>query len=214
MLAPALATLPAARGQLLDGAHRLHDGWRRIAESDGAVVAVLLWAVSEATVQPIAPDLALGLLALGTRRRLPRLLLAAIAGMALGGICTVLAAGAAPATATAVLLHLPLATPHGLAETGAYLNSHGIAGGFLHQPWSGISFKVWAVDAGAAHLDPRSVIPWFVAGRAVRFAVVTAAAAAIAGLLDRAHVLRSAFPVVATIGLAFFTVILQRVATS
>ncbi|HEY2702333.1 MAG TPA: hypothetical protein VGL20_01460 [Candidatus Dormibacteraeota bacterium] len=207
MLAPALTTLPAAAGQL-------HDRWRRVAESDGAAVAVLIWAVSEATLQPIAPDLALGLLALGTRRRLPRLLLAAVAGMALGGICTVLAAEAAPVAATAVLLHLPLATPHGLTEAGAYLHSHGIAGGFVHQPWSGISFKVWAVDAGAAHLDPRSVIPWFVAGRAVRFAVVTAAAAAIAALLDRAHLLRTAFPVVATIGLAFFTLILSRVASS
>ncbi|TMD97060.1 MAG: hypothetical protein E6I76_06550 [Chloroflexi bacterium] len=117
----ALATLPSTRHRWTEVAHRMHDGWRRIAESDAAVVAVLLWAVGEATVQPIVPDLALGLLALGTRRRLPRLLLAALLGMALGGICTLLTAELAPSMATGVLLHLPFIHPRGVAEADAYL---------------------------------------------------------------------------------------------
>ena len=185
-------------------AHRLHDGWRRLAESDAAVLAVLLWAVSEATVQPVIPDFALGLLALGTRRRLPRLLAAALAGMALGGVVTLIAAEVAPAAATAVLLHLPFVHAAGLPEVDAYLRTHGVARGFLHQPWSGIPFKVWAVDAGRSHLDPWTVIPWFVAGRTLRIAFVTGAVAGIAALLDRAHLLRAAFPVIAMLGLAGF----------
>lgn len=201
LTAPAL---PTACRRWTAMAHRTHNGWRRVAESDAAVVVVFLWAVGEATVQPIVPDLALGLLALGTRRRLCRLLLAALAGMTLGGICTLTFAELAPATATGVLLHLPFIHLHGLVDADAYVRSHGIARGFLHQPWSGIPFKVWAVDAGRSHLDPWTVIPWFVAGRTLRIAFVTGAVAGIAALLDRAHLLRAAFPVIAMLGLAGF----------
>lgn len=191
--------------------HRLHDGWRRVAESDAAAVAVLLWAVGEATVQPLVPDLALGLLALGTRRRLPRLLLAALAGMALGGMATLIAAELAPGAATGVLLHLPLIHRSGLAEADAYLRAHGIARGFLHQPWSGIPFKVWAVDAGARHLDPLAVIPWFVAGRTLRIVVVTGAIAGLATLLDRLRLLRAGFPAVAVLAVELFAVGFYRI---
>jgi len=157
-------------------------------------------------VQPIVPDLALGLLALGTRRRLPRLLLAALLGMALGGICTLLTAELAPSMATGVLLHLPFIHPRGVAEADAYLRSHGMARGFLHQPWSGIPFKVWAVDAGTRRLDPWSVVPWFVAGRTLRIAAVTSVAAGCAALLGRARLLRAGFPVIAILALALFAV--------
>ena len=192
-------------------AHRLHDGWRRLAESDAAVLAVLLWAVSEATVQPVIPDFALGLLALGTRRRLPRLLAAALAGMALGGVVTLIAAEVAPAAATAVLLHLPFVHAAGLPEVDAYLRTHGVARGFLHQPWSGIPFKLWAVEAGAHHLDPLAVIPWFVAGRALRIVAVTGAVAGLASLLERLRLLRAGFPVIAVVAVELFAAGFYRI---
>jgi membrane protein YqaA with SNARE-associated domain len=117
-------------------------------------------------------------MALGARRRAARPFLAALAGMALGGSVTFLAASAAPNQALSLLRHLPLVTNAEIGHARIRLLHDGVLA-FWFQPWSGIPFKVWAVLAGDMHLDIPLVIPTFILARGLRMAVF----ATLAGLL-------------------------------
>lgn len=116
-----------------------------------------------------------------------------IAGMALGGIVTVLVARASPGFALELLRGLPLITDAHLEGASRQLADHGVAG-FLIQPVSGIPFKAWAVMAGQRGLSPYMVIPTFVAARATRMLMI----AWVAHVLGRAlrHRVRDWFAVI------------------
>ena len=188
-----------------------YDHLRRFAESDGAVVCAFLWAFAEATLQPLIPDLLLGVLAPGTRRKLPRLLGAALAGMLVGGCCTLAVAEMWPGTAHTIVVHLPLVHATGLAEAARTISSQGIAAAFLYQPWSGIPFKVWAVAAGMQRADPLAVLVWFAVGRTLRIVAVTLTVAGLASLLERVAPMRRWFLPLLITGLVCFTAGFVRV---
>jgi len=183
--------------------HAMYDAWQRFSERSIALVLLLAWAMAEATVWPILADALLAPLALVRRTRPWALAGACIAGMAIGGIVTVLVASAAPGFALDLLRDLPLITDAHLAGADRRLADHGVAG-FLVQPVSGIPFKAWAVMAGQQDLSPWLVIPAFVAARAMRMLVI----AGTAHLLGRAlrRLLRDWFAVVALLYVALFAI--------
>jgi membrane protein YqaA with SNARE-associated domain len=140
---------------------------------------MFLWAVAEATVWPLIPDALLAPMVIGSRRSLPRLLIAAIAGSALGGIVLYAYAFAQPQAALVALPTLPTISrdtieraDHLLAEWGDYA--------FVIQPVSGIPFKVVAVLAAARAMDPQRVLLLSIAARTARMCLTGVVAALVA----------------------------------
>lgn len=144
---------------------------------------MFIWAALEATVWPIIPEFFLVPMAAAVGFRAYRPLAAAIAGSFAGGVVMVLYAGAAPTTAVSLLHHLPLVLPRQIAGAQQQLLAHGTAA-FWYQPWSGISFKIWAVLAGHDKMSPTTVIPLFTVARSLRMALY-AVLAGVAGQISR-----------------------------
>jgi membrane protein YqaA with SNARE-associated domain len=159
--------------------------WRRVAGGRAAPWVCFAWAFGEATLFPVIPDAALLVLALGAPRRSLRLLGATLVGSALGGTVTVVVASLAPQAALGVVTHVPLVHASSIAGVRAHLAAHPLLESFLYQPWSGVPFKLWAVLAGGAGAPPAAVIPSFVVGRLLRFAVAAWLGWAAGRLLER-----------------------------
>src|SRR5581483_7212206 len=119
--------------------------WQREAISRPALALMVLWAVAEATVWPVIPDLLLAPLALGARRKFARPLLACVAGSAFGGAWLYLLAWLHPDDLRAFVAHLPLVTDGQVARADRWLDQGGTLA-LLRQPVSGVPFKVWAVE--------------------------------------------------------------------
>ncbi len=162
---------PAGRWLALNRA--AFDRWEPFSHSRAGSIAMFLWAVAEATFWPIVPDALLIPLAAGAHRRYGRVLAATVLGMALGGIGIYLFAFYAPQTAEGLLPRLPVIQPFMLTAANLALDQQG-AFAFVTQPWSGVSFKVYAILGGARGLNPLLVIPLFIAGRALRMLVDSA----------------------------------------
>ena len=154
---------------LLRECRAIYDGWARFGSAHGGLGIMFLWAVAEATVWPIIPDFLLVPMAAGARRRFYLPLAAAIAGMAVGGSAIFLFAFVAPHQASSFLSHLPLVHDSQIRGAHRRLARDGVAA-FFFQPWSGISFKVWAVVGGAMHANPWLAIPTFIVARSLRMA--------------------------------------------
>jgi 1-acyl-sn-glycerol-3-phosphate acyltransferase len=177
------ADLPrkAARGSaLLDECRASWDAWEQFSSSRHGAAAMFGWAFAEATVWPIIPDFLLVPLAAGSRARMYIPLLASIFGSALGGVALYTFSLQFPEQALALLAHLPLVGERQVDEARRQLVATGAAA-FFGQPWSGVPFKVWAIEAGAQGLNPFVAVPIFVVARALRmtiFAVVSGVLAA------------------------------------
>jgi 1-acyl-sn-glycerol-3-phosphate acyltransferase len=157
--------------------------WQRFADGPGGVVLMFVWALAEAVVWPVIPDALLVPLAAGARRHCTRPLLAAIAGMALGGTLLFTVARSAPEAAARYLAWLPLVGEGQVATARERLAEHGAAA-FLIQPWSGIPFKVWGLLAGMAGMPAWPVVPLFIVARAARMTVFAALARLLARRFD------------------------------
>lgn len=188
--------------------HALHDRWQRFSEGRAALPVLFVWALAEATLWPIIPDAMLAPMALVRRTGRRRLAAACIAGMALGGVVTVLVAHAAPGFALDLLRDLPLVTKAQIEAAADGLHDHGAAG-FLIQPVSGIPFKVWAVLAGVKDIGPALVIPLFIVARGARMLATTLVTGTIGHLLRRR--LRDWFAVVAAIYVVGFAIVFYGV---
>jgi membrane protein YqaA with SNARE-associated domain len=171
-------TLGTGSAALLDECRRTWDAWERFSATRGAAVLMFAWALAEATVWPIIPDFLLVPLAAGSRRRLYVPLAASIGGSALGGIALFLFALQVPQAALTLLQHLPLVTEHQVELAHQQLDASGPQA-FFFQPWSGVSFKVWAILAAAQQMDPATTIPIFILARALRMTIF----AVVAGLI-------------------------------
>jgi 1-acyl-sn-glycerol-3-phosphate acyltransferase len=156
------------------------DCWERFASSPAATILLAVWALAEATFWPIIPDFLLAPVAAGNRRRFRVPLVATIAGSAFGGAVLLMFAYSNPSEAEAFLRHLPLVTDSQISRATARLEALGTPA-FLLQPWSGVPFKVWGVQAAQQQLDIRLVVPAFIAGRAIRMTVVAAICRVAAG---------------------------------
>jgi membrane protein YqaA with SNARE-associated domain len=177
------------------------DGWTRFASGRDALALMFAWALAEATVWPVIPDALLAPLVVGNRRRFHVTLVAATAGMALGGGISYGVAFRDPRFAGALLRRLPLAPVAHLDIARRHLARHGVSA-FLYQPWSGVALKIWAVAGAELGLPPSRVIPAFVVGRSLRLAVTALVARLVARYL--AGALRDFFlPVLAAYLAAF-----------
>ncbi|GAC1435386.1 MAG: hypothetical protein NVSMB65_09360 [Chloroflexota bacterium] len=163
---------------------------------------MVAWAIAEATVWPIIPDALLVPLSIADRRRYYIRLAAAVAGMALGGIGLYLFAYEAPQRALFLLRHLPLVGNKHIAIAHASLAAHGAAA-FLIQPWSGVPFKVWAIEAGVEGIPPVLAIPTFIVARGLRMALISTLARLFAGWF--AGLVRDAFLLLVTIYVLLFS---------
>jgi len=168
----------------MPASRRVVAGWRRLGAQHGVTIC-FVWAVAEATVWPVIPDIALFLLILATPRKTLNFLGATVAGTTLGGVITLLVAFAAPQFALHAVLAVPLVHEQSVPTVQAHLQDWSLPHAFLFQPWSGIPFKLWAVLAVAAGHQPLTIAPFFVVGRALRFAAVSLVAATLGRLLER-----------------------------
>ncbi len=107
---------------------RVLDGLTRFARQPAAIATIGLWAMAEAVVLPIVPDVGLLLLVLAAPRRAVHLFAAVVVGGLVGTALLAALSAAAPETVRAMLLSLPGIDPAVLAEAEGTLARHGIAG--------------------------------------------------------------------------------------
>lgn len=177
--APRAAPRPEASSALLRECRVAFDWWERFARSRIGHIIMFFWALGEATVWPIIPDALLVPMALAARHTFPRLLLSAVLGSALGGTAIYLFAFSQPEAGLGLLAHLPVVSNAMIDRAGALLVEQG-PGAFWAQPWSGNSYKIFAVLGAAQGLDPWQVMPISIAARALRMGVNSGVAAFVA----------------------------------
>ena len=189
---------------LLNECRSVFDAWERLSSSRVGVFAMFAWACAEATLWPIIPEFLLVPMAVANRRRFYVPLASAVVGAAIGGIAIYGWAFAAPHAALEFVRHLPFVRDEQIGAVQDELQRHGISALF-RQPWSGISFKVWGVSAGAQRLSPGVAIPAFIAARGLRMTIFATLSAALSGGPIR-RFLRdySLYVVVAYVALFFF----------
>jgi 1-acyl-sn-glycerol-3-phosphate acyltransferase len=146
------------------------DRWRRFSISREGPVLLFVWAVVEAIFWPIVPDFILVPIAAAGGTRYWRLLGAAVAGSCLGGAAMYLFSYFMPGLAQSILPHLPVIQEFMIQKAIAALNQQG-AMAFWTQPWSGVSFKIYAVEAAARGLNPALILPISFLARALRMLV-------------------------------------------
>lgn len=137
---------------------------------------MFLWAVAEAIFWPVIPDALLIPMAAVGHQKYWRILRAAILGSALGGIIIYLFAYFAPEAAQAFLVGLPLVQDFMIEEASSKLDKYGVFA-FWIQPWSGISYKIYAVLAGAGGLNPLVLLPMSILARSLRMLIASGVAA-------------------------------------
>lgn len=146
---PAAAGLQVAVQRLADSASHVHrqplyERVRRFAGSPKAVALCFVWGLAEALLFPIVPDLAVAVLVLAVPSRAPVLALAAVAGSVSGGTL-------AYALGPGLLEHAPLVTERMTDSASIWMTNEG-AEGLRHQPFSGVPYKVFGMQAAEAGL--------------------------------------------------------------
>jgi 1-acyl-sn-glycerol-3-phosphate acyltransferase len=195
----AVVELSAAPADRADS--RLRRGVARFASSPVGLLAVAVWAVAEALSWPLVPELLLAVLAVAAPRRAVVLAVTAAAASLAGGVLAVqLAAGG-------VQVPQPLVTDRMRVTVAAQTAADG-AGAVVHQPLSGVPYKVYAAAAGRDHVS----VPVFVAasarGRGLRIVLVGLACGLLGAALRR---LRALYPAYLVVLLSGFAVGLARV---
>jgi hypothetical protein len=155
---------------------RSFDRWAAIPDSSAGWRLMVVWAIAEALVWPIIPDVLLGLLVIARPHRVARTLTAAIVGSAVGAVLLYGLASSWPMLAERVLPHLPLAFEADIVSVRESIGQDG-AFAFLRQPISGIPFKVWAIVGATSGLPPVPALPIVILARAIRMSLVSFVAA-------------------------------------
>ena len=179
--AEAAVTRAAAEAEAVCEPRRtLHACVRVFAQSWAALALAFVWGAAEAIAWPIVPDIAVATLVLAAPRRVLHIAAAAIAGSLCGGL---VAYGLGALGAAGMLDHAPLVTARMQASAVQRMNQSGAAG-ILTQPWSGIPYKVFALQADDAGTGV-GAFAWFsLLARGARILQVAAVFAA-AGLVLR-----------------------------
>lgn len=141
------------------------------------VLASFVWGLAEATLFFVVPDVVVGAVAIVAPRKALTAALAAVAGAVVGGIVWWLAASS-PDTATHVVDSVPAIHGSAFVEASARISDSGGAA-LLAAPFTGIPYKVWALELALRGWALPPLLLWTVAGRALRLvplALVTAAA--------------------------------------
>jgi 1-acyl-sn-glycerol-3-phosphate acyltransferase len=147
------------------------DRWAAIADTSAGLALMTFWAVAEAIVWPIIPDVLLGLLVLTRPRHVGQALTAAIIGGAVGASLLYVLAWTWPTQAERILPHLPLAFEADVISVRERIAQDG-AFAFLWQPISGIPLKVWAIVGATSGLPPVLALPIVILARAARMSLV------------------------------------------
>ena len=150
---------------------RSFDRWAAIADSSAGWRLMAVWAIAEALVWPIIPDVLLGLLVIARPRRVAKTLTAAIVGSTVGAVLLYGLASSWPTQAERILPHLPLAFEADVISVRERIGQDG-ALAFLQQPISGIPFKVWAIVGATSGLPAVPALPIVILARAARMSLV------------------------------------------
>ncbi|MSP12183.1 MAG: hypothetical protein EXR62_04405 [Chloroflexi bacterium] len=167
------------------------DRWQGFCGSRKGLTLMFLWAVAEAIVWPIIPDALLFPVAIGGRRRYWKILGAAVLGSALGGIAIYLFAYFMPGAVESILPRLPcestrLVQDFMIQRAKTALAQQGVMA-FWTQPWSGVSYKVYALEGAARRFDPAAALCLSILARSLRMFVTS-----VCGLFDPNHLYRLA----------------------
>jgi 1-acyl-sn-glycerol-3-phosphate acyltransferase len=175
-----------------------------LAMSRKGLAVVALWGCAEALALPIVTELVVGLAVLAAPRAWWRLALAGAAGATVGAaLGWSLAAGG-------VVVPAPLTTPRMHAIVAAQVADEEAAA-LVHQPFSGIPFKVYVAELGGAHAPAARVLAYALPLRLARLATF-ALIAALIGLAGRR--VRHLYPAAVLFILATFAVGLHDVVRS
>jgi membrane protein YqaA with SNARE-associated domain len=152
-----------------------------------------LWGLAEATLFFIVPDVLLSLLALQDRRRAWIACGYAVAGAVLGGTLMYAWAAHDDAQVRSLLVSIPAITPDLLDQVRLQLDAQGYASLFAGA-CSGVPYKLYASEAGAAALPLAGLLAITIPARALRFVLVVAVVNGIArrGLGGWSHARRVA----------------------
>jgi membrane protein YqaA with SNARE-associated domain len=175
----------------------------RFAGSRAALWVCFVWGIAEALVLPVVPDVPVALLSLVAPRRFLLFVGSALAGTVLGG-------SIAYALGPPLLAHAPLVTSRMVEATHGWLADEG-ARAVWHQPFSGVPFKTFALQA-SSFTDPASFLGVTVLARGARFAGV-AAIFAVAGRIARRPLRHCYGPFVAAFAVVFTSSLLRVVAS-
>lgn len=132
-----------------------------------------LWGLAEATLFFIVPDVLLSLLALKDRRRAWIASGYAVAGAVLGGALMYAWAAHDAGHVRSLLVSIPAITPELLDQVRAQLDAQGYASLFIGA-FSGVPYKLYASEAGAAALPLAGLLVVTIPARALRFLLVVA----------------------------------------
>jgi 1-acyl-sn-glycerol-3-phosphate acyltransferase len=186
-----------ARSRITPSTSTLYERLTGFAASKAALVALFVWAFCEAILWPIIPDFLVAPLAFLAPTRFLFLAGAAISGSTLGGVVAhsldITGAGAG------ILTVAPLVTDRMVEAAAGWLDSSGAAG-LVHQPLSGVPYKVFALQSAKVELG--GFIWYTVLMRGARLAAIAAVFAA-GGVALRDRV-KKAFPVLLVAYVAIF----------
>jgi membrane protein YqaA with SNARE-associated domain len=141
--------------------------WEAFCSSSKGLTVMFLWALAEAIFWPIIPDGLLFPMAIGRRTQYWKLLGVAILGSTLGGIAIYLFSYFLPEMARSILPHMPVIQAFMIEKVSIALDQQG-AMAFWTQPWSGIPFKVFAMEGGARGINPFRALSLSIIARGVR----------------------------------------------
>jgi membrane protein YqaA with SNARE-associated domain len=149
-------------------------------------VGAAAWGVAEASVFFVVPDVLIS--ACGLKGLRPALLAtaAALAGALVGGTLMYCWALTDPLAATEVVEAVPFIGPALRADAAALTTAHGGIAMMLRS-FTGLPYKVFAVQAPATGMGLATFLLWTVPGRGARFLCSALIAAALARLL-RGHI--------------------------
>jgi membrane protein YqaA with SNARE-associated domain len=150
-------------------------------------LAALIWGFAEATLFFIVPDVLLSWIALDQPRKAWVACGWAVGG-ALAGGAVMYAWGAIDVhSALAALEHVPAVSRAMCAGVGDQIQNYGIGAVFLG-PIRGAPYKIYAVQAGACHINIGLFLVVSVPARLIRFALVTGLTVLITRLFPRTTV--------------------------
>ena len=141
------------------------------------VAGSFAWGLAEATLFFVIPDVIVGAVALFVPRKAVWAATAAIGGAVLGGVVLFSWAQASESSARDAILAVPAIHPWMLTQAGRQLSENGSLF-ILAAAFTGIPYKVLALEMTAHGWSLPSLAAWTVPARALRFAMVAALAAA------------------------------------
>jgi membrane protein YqaA with SNARE-associated domain len=135
-------------------------------------LASFVWGFAEATLFFIVPDVLLTWIALDRPGAALRACVGALAGALVGGFVMYTWGAADSESALVTLAYLPAVSAAMCDTVGEQLRQHGFAALFVGS-FTGVPYKIYAVQAGAAHMDLALFLLVSIPARLIRFALVT-----------------------------------------